>query len=114
MLVAFLDRPIVEWRQQNLMPVASFQVTRLAVHRQGLDVKAERGANGRWRLTAPVTFPANSPKIESVLGALASIRVVDGAKGFVADNVKDFKPYGLDPPDATVEVSTPASPTRRW
>ncbi len=39
--------------------------------------------------------PANPAKIESLLAALSSLRVVDGEKGFVADNVKDFTPFGL-------------------
>ena len=109
-LLSFVDRPVPEWREQNLVPLPSFQVTRLAIHRQGLDVKAERSGNGRWRLTAPVPFPANAPKIESALAAFSAIRVVDGAKGFVADNVKDYAPYGLASPEATIELSTPDQP----
>ncbi|MGC8638330.1 MAG: DUF4340 domain-containing protein [Isosphaeraceae bacterium] len=105
-LFATVDRPPVDWREQNLVPIPSFQVTRLAVHRQGLDLNAERSDSGRWRLTAPVSFPGNGPKIESLLGALSAIRVVDGAKGFVADNAKDLAPYGLAPADATIELYT--------
>ena len=109
-LVAFMDRPVTEWREQNLVPIASFQVTRLSVHRHDLDLKFERSPNGRWRLSAPVVFPGNAQKIESALGALSAIRVVDGAKGFVADNVKDFAPYGLAPADATIEVFSSDQP----
>ena len=58
-------------------------------------IRAERDERGRWRLTAPVHAPANPAKIESLLSALSSLRVVDGEKGFVADNVKDFAPFGL-------------------
>ncbi len=55
--------------------------------------------------------PANVAKVESLLAAMASLKVVDGPKGFVADNVKDFAPFGLDSPSATVELTTmpPAS-----
>jgi hypothetical protein len=104
--LAGIDRPVSDWRQVNLVPVPSFQVTSLAVHRQGLDLKAERGAAGRWILTAPLRAPANPAKIESMLAALASLRVLDGSKGFVADNVHDFAPFGLDPPDASIELLT--------
>ncbi len=55
---------------------------------------------------APVHTPANPAKIESLLAALSSLRVVDGAKGFVADNVKDFAPFGLARSALTVEVTT--------
>ena len=50
--------------------------------------------------------PANPAKIESLLSALSSLRVVDGEKGFVADNVKDFAPFGLAGPGVTVELTT--------
>jgi hypothetical protein len=109
-LLAFVDRPAIEWREPNLVPIPSFQVTGLTIHRHGMDVKAERSSSGRWRLTAPVPFPANGPKIESALAALSAIRVVDGAKGFVADNVTDLAPYGLAEPDATIELFTPDQP----
>jgi hypothetical protein len=105
-LLAGIDRPVSDWRQVNLVPVPSFQVTSLAVRRQGLDLKAERGAGGRWSLTTPLRAPANPAKIESMLAALASLRVLDGSKGFAADNVQDFAPFGLAPPDATIEIFT--------
>ena len=41
-----------------------------------------------------------------MLAALSSLRVTDGAKGFVANDVRDFSPYGLSPPSATVELTT--------
>ena len=109
-LLASITRPPAEWRELNLVPVPTFQATSLAVHRDRFDVKAERSRGGRWRLTAPISAPANGPKIESTLAALSAIRVVDGAKGFVADNVTDFTPYGLNPPAATVELTTTAQP----
>ncbi len=37
---------------------------------------------------------------------MSSLRVVDGEKGFVADDVKDFAPFGLVTPEATVELTT--------
>ena len=104
--LAGIDRPVSDWRQVNLVPVPSFQVTSLAVRRPDLNLKAERGAGGRWVLTAPLRAPANAAKIESTLAALASLRVLDGSKGFVADNVRDFAPFGLDAPEATIELLT--------
>ena len=92
------------------MPVPTFQVASLAVHRDGLNIQAQRGRGGQWRLTAPIVVPANGAKVESALAALSSVRVVEGAKGFVADNVTDFAPYGLDKPEATIELTTPVQP----
>jgi hypothetical protein len=102
----FLDRPVADWRQAVVMGVPSFQVTAVTVHRDGKTIAAERTAAGRWRLTQPVLAPANSAKVESLLAALASLRVTDVPKGFVANDVKDFEPFGLANPEATVEVRT--------
>ena len=105
-LLGDLGRPVNQWREHNLMPVPTFQVSRIEVRRDRLDLTAERGAGGRWRLASPVQVPAKGAKIESALAALSSIRVVDDGKGFAADDVTDFKPYGLDKPEATVELTT--------
>jgi hypothetical protein len=108
-LLGALDRPLKDWREYSLMPVPTFQVSRLRVRRDHLDQVAERGAGGRWRLSSPVSVPANGARIESTLAALASIRVLDDGKGFIADNVTDFKPFGLEEPAATVELTTTAA-----
>ncbi len=102
--------PLHEWRQVNLIPVPSFQISSLSIHRDALDLTADRSAGGRWHLTAPVNVPANGPKIESATAALTSIRVLDGQNGFIADNVTDFGPYGLDKPDATIELKLSSQP----
>lgn len=102
--------PAGQWRQVNLLPVPSFQVSRLSVHRNGLNLKADRGTGGRWSLVEPVHAPANGAKVESLISALASVRVLDGEKGFVADNASDLAPFGLDRPEATVELATSAEP----
>jgi Domain of unknown function (DUF4340) len=109
-LLSATGRPLTEWRQMNLIPVPTFQISSLTVQRDALNLKAERGAGGQWRLTAPVKAPANGAKIESTLAALSSIRVLDGEKGFSADNVTDFAPFGLDKPEATIELTTTTEP----
>ncbi len=109
-LLGATSLPLVEWRQVNLVPVPSFQVSSLAIHRQGLNLKADRGSGGRWHLSTPLKVPANGAKIESAIAALSSIRVVDGQQGFCADNVTDFAPFGLDQPTATIELTSAAQP----
>lgn len=103
-----IDRPAVEWRETRPIPLSTFQIKGLAIHRPGLDVKAERGAGGRWRLTAPVRFPANDAKVEGALAALCSLRIKAAEGGFAADGVTDFAPFGLDEPAVRIEL-TPAS-----
>ena len=84
----------------------TFEVARLSIKRPDQIISAERARRGRWKLTEPVKIPANPAKVESLLAALAALRVVKGADGYVADNVKDLAPYGLAPPAVTVELTT--------
>ena len=109
-LLGATSLPLTEWRQINLIPVPSFQISSLAIHRDALNLKADRGTGGRWHLSAPVKVPANGAKIESAIAALSSIRVLDGQKGFSADNVTDFAPFGLDRPEATIELTSASQP----
>jgi hypothetical protein len=108
--LAVLDRPLPEWRQTLLVPIPSFQVSRVVVRGSGLGLEAERVAGGRWKLTTPVAVPANGAKIESLLAAVSGVRIVDGSKGYVEDNAKDLAPYGLDHPSASIEISRPNQP----
>ncbi len=87
------------------MAVPSFQVASVTVKRPDQVIRAERGKKGQWRLSSPVNAPANPAKVESLIAALSSLRVVDGDKGFIANNVKDFAPYGLASP-LTIEMTT--------
>ncbi|WP_165219153.1 DUF4340 domain-containing protein [Aquisphaera insulae] len=105
-LAASLDRPVGSWREVNLVPTPTFQASSLRVTRGDATIRAERSAAGRWTLTTPIRLPANGPKIESLLAALSAVRAL-GDKGFVADGVKDFSPYGLDHPQAIVEIGAP-------
>ena len=87
------------------MAVPSFQVASVTVKRPDQVIRAERGKKGQWRLSSPVNAPANPAKVESLIAALSSLRVVDGDKGFIANNVEDFAPYGLASP-LTIEMTT--------
>jgi hypothetical protein len=105
-LLAAVDLPLAEWREPVVMGIATFEVEGLAIKRGEQTISAERYRRNRWKLTRPVKAPANPAKVESLLAALAALRVVRGPEGFVADNVTDFTPYGLSPPAITIELST--------
>jgi hypothetical protein len=105
-LLSAVDAPLVEWREVHVVPVATFQIASFSIKRPNLEIRGERGGRGQWNLTRPILAPGNFAKVESFLAALSSLRVLEGAQGFVADDVKDFAPYGLDSPSATVELTT--------
>jgi Domain of unknown function (DUF4340) len=104
-LLSAVGLPLNDWRERVVMAVPSFQVASVTIRRPEQVIRAERGKRGQWRLSAPINVPANPAKVESLIAALSSLRVVDGDKGFVADNVKDFAPFGLVSP-LTIEMTT--------
>jgi hypothetical protein len=99
-----LDRPVADWREKVLFTLPSFRVGALTVSGPGRDLKAER-VDGKWRLVKPVRALASEDKFEGVVAELANLRVAEGTKGFIADDVKDFAPYGLEKPVMTVELT---------
>jgi hypothetical protein len=113
-LLAAVDQPVAEWRQPNVMGVPTFQVASVTIRRRDQPgqepplISAERAPSGRWRLTAPIEAPAEGPKVESLLGAISSLRVAEPPRGYVADDVKDAAPFGLARPAITVELKTQA------
>lgn len=122
-LLAAVDEPVVDWRQPNIVATPTFQIASVRVIRRDQPgepsriIEAERGPSGRWVLKlpvvstaegpkeAPLEVPANGPKVESLLGALSSLRVAEPPKGYVADDVKDMAPFGLDRPAISVELT---------
>ena len=96
------------------MGVPTFQVASVTIKRPGArSIRAERGHHGRWTLATPVTAPARPPKIESLLAALSSLRVVDG-EGVRRRQRQGLRPFGLSPPTVTVELTTTRRPKDRW
>jgi hypothetical protein len=98
-----LDRPAPQWRERSLFTLPTFRVGSLVVKGPGRDLKVER-VEGKWTLLRPVRTLAREEKIEGVVAGLAALKVADDTKGFVADNVKDGAPYGLDTPTMTIEL----------
>ncbi|MDG3003710.1 DUF4340 domain-containing protein [Paludisphaera mucosa] len=108
-MLAVVDRPAVEWRETVLVPASALPIVAMSIRRPGLEATAERKERGAWRLTTPVRFPADAARIEKALTAVTTLQVDPGSGGFVADRVRDFTPYGLEPPTATLELRSPAA-----
>jgi hypothetical protein len=94
-LLKGVEQPPSEWRDKSVFNLPSFQVAGLSVSGPGRSLKAERG-DRHWTLLKPVRAAADDLKMEEVLAELTSLRVTNPSKGFVASNVRDLKPYGLD------------------
>ncbi len=121
-LVSAVDEPAIEWRQPNLMPAPTFQVKAVRIVRRDQPggrtrpIRAERDASGRWTVELPTqttaeaprrgpqAVPADGPKVENLLAAMASLRVADPPRGYADDNAKDLAAFGLGDERATIRV----------
>lgn len=103
-LVAGVDLPPIDWRDRSLFQISSFNVDRIKVGGSGrdLDVKKE---GETWRLESPIRAVADPAKLEGIVAEISGLRAVEGEKGFVADDVKDFSAYGLDHPTMTIDAT---------
>ena len=99
-----LDRPVSAWRDRSLVSIPSFLVESLQVTGPGRDLEARRVEGKKWLLERPVPALAAEEKVEGVVAELTSLKVVPGDQAFVADNVKDGAPYGLDAPAMTIAL----------
>jgi len=103
---------VVESSALNLLPksaddlrdrlVARFRpedVSRVRVTRGTKTMAAERNEDA-WRLTEPSPAPANEKRVDAALETLAAI----GVSVFLADDVTDLSPFGLDPAPLVIEV----------
>jgi hypothetical protein len=75
-------------------------IQRLELDVAGRRLAAERAAGGGWRLDAGMASPSLAEALDALTAELAGLRAVDA---FRAD---DTKPLGLDPPAATIAVTT--------
>lgn len=107
-LVAGVDLPPIDWRDRSAFQISSFNVDRIKVGGAGrdLDVKKE---GETWRLESPIRAVADPAKLEGIVAEIAGLRAVEGEKGFVADDVKDFSAYGLDRPTMTIDATPSGS-----
>jgi hypothetical protein len=89
--------------------LSSFEVDGVGISGSGRNVGAKR-VGGRWRLIRPYKALLDPGKMEGVLATLAGLRIAGGDKGFAADDVRDFAPFGLDAPRWTFELDPGPSP----
>jgi len=84
---------------KKLLPVTTEEITGLTLRRPGGTVNCRRAAEG-WRITEPLETAGDRAAIERVIQTLSRAE----KHRTVADSAADLTPFGLDPPQATVEV----------
>lgn len=98
-LLEFLPRVADDWRDRNLLALASVKFDRVRVRTGARDLTLQRDATNRlWRITLP-TPPkrADTPRIEELLAALRQWPVLQ----FISDDPRaDLETYGLQAPES--------------
>jgi hypothetical protein len=64
-------------------------------------VTLAKGSGDRWQITAPQVYPADQDAVSGLLASLSDLN----ADRVVEDKASDLKPYGLDDPSVTLDVS---------
>jgi hypothetical protein len=86
-------RPVAEFRDKTVLAFEQREVTGLEIDTRDDKIALEQ-ADGRWKLTRPRAFPADTDTVRDFLEKLRAARV----KEFAADAPSSLQPYGLDKP----------------
>jgi hypothetical protein len=98
-----VEMPAVKWRDNRLVRMVTANVTNLDVTNTGKRLVLDRD-RAIWRINEPFQAIADEARAEGAISEVTSLRVVNGATGFVADDVQDLKPFGLDQPMMTITL----------
>jgi hypothetical protein len=96
------NRTTFDFRDKTLLKFERDKVDALDITAAGKEMTLAKDG-GEWKLSKPVQTKADFGSVEGLVGRLQTVQM----KSIVADNVSpaDLKKYGLDKPDATVNLS---------
>ena len=98
-------RQVAEEEAKKLLPIRTEEVLQLTLRRPGETVSCGRAGDG-WEITEPIRTAGDRAAIERILQTLAQAE----KHRTVADSAADLAPFGLDPPQVTIEVRTVEKP----
>lgn len=106
------SKPFADWRDKAALRVKLEDVEAVSMRAPALTANFEKtkdgeeGAANEWNLTRPVEAKADGSTIESLLSQLTGAN----AAKFFDDNPKSLKEWGLDKPQAQVDIATNNGP----
>lgn len=92
--------------QEKILPLKEAQITSLTLERPGAPALVCRRDKGQWAIAKPLPLPADQTSVSALVSSLTGATVQE----VIAPHPKDLKPYGLDMPSETVEVTSDAKP----
>jgi hypothetical protein len=106
------SKPFADWRDKAALRVKIEDVQAVSMRAPALAANFEKtksgeeGAANEWSLTRPVEAKADGSTVESLLAQLTGTT----AAKFFDDNPKSLKEWGLDKPQAQVDIATQEGP----
>lgn len=86
----------------TLLKFDSASVTQVTLAQKGVaPITLVRSEGDHWKITEPKPYPADQDAVSSLLGSLSNL----DADRVVEDKASDLKPYGLDDPSLTLDVT---------
>lgn len=109
LFIALYERklPTTDERRESAQQVFAFKDTEIA----GMDLAdgdlrwTLRREDGKWRLKAPLDYPADDGTVSGILSALVTLR-----KERTLDAGADLAGFGLEPPAAVLKLDTAGGP----
>jgi len=96
-----LDKGLTALRDKQILPVAQEKVAKLRIYHDPNDsIVLLKGPKEEWMEEAPKTGKIQQRGVADYLTALGALR----AREFAADEPKEIKKYGLDPPSLRVSL----------
>lgn len=85
-----------------ILMLDSASVAQVSLIRKGLaPVTLAKSNSDRWQITAPRPYPADRDAVSGLLATLSALN----ADRVVEDKASDLKPYGLDDPSFTLDIT---------
>lgn len=100
------EMPPAQWRERGLFSLATSDVVKMEIKGPDRDLLLERDPSQQWRIVAPIEAVGDMAKIDGAIAELLALRVPESSdEGFVANDVEDLRPYGLETPVLTATLT---------
>ncbi|MBT3220481.1 MAG: DUF4340 domain-containing protein, partial [Proteobacteria bacterium] len=99
--VDYLKLPIERFREDKFAVIDSKDADLVRAVVDGRELEVRRTGERTWVMSKPIVQDASREKVRMMLGRVGALKAME----FVEDAPEDFAPYGLDPPQHTIEIS---------
>ena len=98
--VDYLKLSIERFREDKFAVLDSKDADLVRAVVDGRELEVRRTGERTWVMTKPIAQDASREKVRMMLGRVGALKAME----FVEDGPEDFTPYGLEPPQHTIEI----------